>query len=143
MEVRKEPQSRRQLKSKSATEFRDDLNQFVKSLTRNNRYASFFYSEIWWDLKRLAYNSHNRFVRYSIDHRIPLKGEFKFLPLQFPGPGDPPPEFGHEWETPWCGEGEYLAKLALEREAYYRPKKAWIIGKYSIYPSAFPTFSIR
>jgi hypothetical protein len=129
MEVRKKTQSRRGLNSKSATDFRDDLNQFVKSLTRNNRYATFFYEEMWWNLKRLAYNRRNRFVRYRIDHRIPLKGEFKFLPLQFPGPGDPPPEFGYAWQIPWGRGGEYLSKLALEREAYYRQKKAWIIGK--------------
>lgn len=126
MKAYKKIGSKRPLKSRPDIDFKNSLDQSFRNLTKSNRYAAFLNTQIWWDLKILQEKRLNRFVRHSIDHSIPLNGEFKFLPLQF---GVPPFEFEDNGNIPWFKAEKYLAKSAAEGKAYYRHKKSWIIGK--------------
>jgi hypothetical protein len=109
--------------------FENELNLFVKELSKNNHYAAFLYEQILRDLKKLAKKTDPGITNASLtSHCLPINSEFKFLPLQI-YLGDPNYDLEIEVDSLWLKEGKDQGSLDLRREEYYAEKKSRIIRK--------------
>jgi len=109
--------------------FENELNSFIRELSKNNHYVAFLYEQFLRDLKKLA-NKTDRGINgaHLTSHCLPINREFKFLPLQL-YQGDPAYDLEVEMNSLWLKEGGDQGSLDVKREEYYSEKNSRIIKK--------------
>ncbi len=109
--------------------FENELNSFVRELSKNNHYAAFLYEQFLRDLKKLANKNDPKINNANLtSHCLPITSEFKFLPLQI-YLGDPAYDLEIEMNSLWIKEGKDQGSLDVLRDEYYAQKKSRIIRK--------------